>query len=504
VYRATNLNGTHDPLVEKNSPQMWLSAKGCSYPQEVIVSFPERVRLSQIQLLSHESFISQRVDIMVVDVPVSSKTGNAETLPFNKLGHLTLDKNEKTNFSSRELKSVYIDATITFLKLVFHSPYLNDQNTFSQVGVINLKCFGSAVGEDGTRISPRGTDTAKSFVQSLKSYMVSNEQPLIPQTALPPPEPLPDYFERDYPQLAESLSLPIAAHICSRDWRLREKGVAMLMEQQSTNLIPAYLWTMKRLVNDKIVNVYIRVAELIQLIVAKPPKTQTSELSDTLDLIILHMIDNRLCDFNKRIAETTVVTLVSIAKDLDKKTFPVASLVVQYALKPFDGASRVIGGRCTLISALINSIGLKAKRNESGVPLEPLVPLIATWLNKGGDIRVSAMHVLNSILSVTDLPKFESAVITSNLPETLQQVLMFEASRVGGNTRSSFSIERISECEFCTKSDPAWSDQANMDLHYWDECPLLIECRFCEQIVEITGLTEHRLKECENEADCGL
>jgi centrosomal protein CEP104 len=51
-------------------------------------------------------------------------------------------------------------------------------------------------------------------------------------------------------------------------------------------------------------------------------------------------------------------------------------------------------------------------------------------------------------------------------------------------------------CMFCGKSDSAW-DEDGLDLHYWKECPLLSPCPACAQIVEIAGLPEHLLDECE-------
>ena len=57
-------------------------------------------------------------------------------------------------------------------------------------------------------------------------------------------------------------------------------------------------------------------------------------------------------------------------------------------------------------------------------------------------------------------------------------------------------------CEFCGLKDPRFALDENIDLHYWDECPALIECSYCEQVVELLGLTEHRLKECESREAC--
>lgn len=52
-------------------------------------------------------------------------------------------------------------------------------------------------------------------------------------------------------------------------------------------------------------------------------------------------------------------------------------------------------------------------------------------------------------------------------------------------------------CMFCGKRDATWNEDG-LDLHYWQECPLLSPCSACAQIVEIAGLPEHLLDECEH------
>jgi centrosomal protein CEP104 len=55
-------------------------------------------------------------------------------------------------------------------------------------------------------------------------------------------------------------------------------------------------------------------------------------------------------------------------------------------------------------------------------------------------------------------------------------------------------------CMFCGISDRKWNEN-DLDLHYWKDCPLLISCPSCAQIVEIAGLPEHLLDECEQKDD---
>lgn len=51
-------------------------------------------------------------------------------------------------------------------------------------------------------------------------------------------------------------------------------------------------------------------------------------------------------------------------------------------------------------------------------------------------------------------------------------------------------------CMFCGAKDSAWTEDS-LDLHYWKDCPMLTPCPACAQVVEIAGLTDHLLDECE-------
>ena len=86
-----------------NSPQSrgWQSAKFCEYPQEIILQFTNIVRLKQIQFLSHQAKISQRIELYTF-VPSGSQALSQQIplnqIQFRKLGFLGLDSNERSNF----------------------------------------------------------------------------------------------------------------------------------------------------------------------------------------------------------------------------------------------------------------------------------------------------------------------------------------------------------------------------------------------------------------------
>jgi centrosomal protein CEP104 len=51
------------------------------------------------------------------------------------------------------------------------------------------------------------------------------------------------------------------------------------------------------------------------------------------------------------------------------------------------------------------------------------------------------------------------------------------------------------ECGFCGQLDPSFND-VSLDIHYWRDCPMLIQCWECEQIMDISSLDQHFLEEC--------
>ena len=52
-------------------------------------------------------------------------------------------------------------------------------------------------------------------------------------------------------------------------------------------------------------------------------------------------------------------------------------------------------------------------------------------------------------------------------------------------------------CQFCGRFGLSASEEA-LDLHYWQECPMLTPCPACAQIIEIASSPEHLLAECEH------
>lgn len=108
-YPATELN-MHSPHTRG-----WQSPRFCEYPQELGLALAQPARVTQVQLLSHQSKIATRIELFVGDGQ------SYDTATWKRLGYLSLADNSRSEYQARELKSVYIDSPGSFLKLLVHT-----------------------------------------------------------------------------------------------------------------------------------------------------------------------------------------------------------------------------------------------------------------------------------------------------------------------------------------------------------------------------------------------
>ena len=66
---------------------------------------------------------------------------------MKRLGYLSLDKNERSNWKARELKSVYINTMANYIKFSLHESHINTINLFNQIGIVALTILGKKTKE---------------------------------------------------------------------------------------------------------------------------------------------------------------------------------------------------------------------------------------------------------------------------------------------------------------------------------------------------------------------
>ena len=111
----------------------WLSSRFCDYPQQLLIEFPKPIKMREIQFLSHQYSIATKIEIFILP-PQSEK--------FKKIGYLSLDSNERSNFQARELKTVYTDYLCVRVKFNLLRCHNNSHNIYNQVGLIAISILG--------------------------------------------------------------------------------------------------------------------------------------------------------------------------------------------------------------------------------------------------------------------------------------------------------------------------------------------------------------------------
>ncbi|XP_072390154.1 centrosomal protein of 104 kDa [Diabrotica undecimpunctata] len=72
------------------------------------------------------------------------------------------------------------------------------------------------------------------------------------------------------------------------------------------------------------------------------------------------------------------------------------------------------------------------------------------------------------------------------------------ASGISSPSNNSQKDEDEKQCIFCKQSESSiFLINNSMNSHYWRSCPMLIRCKECNQVVEVSTLTEHLLMECD-------
>ena len=142
---------TEDPehplysIMSENKKNGWCSSQFCKYPQEIIIQLNKPSKIIQINLTLHESKIPSKIDFYYFFPDYKKEKNenlNLNNIPFVKLGFITPNTNQKTNFKAREFQKIKINQNALFIKFVLHKNYINLENKFNQVSIISVEFFG--------------------------------------------------------------------------------------------------------------------------------------------------------------------------------------------------------------------------------------------------------------------------------------------------------------------------------------------------------------------------
>ncbi|PRD24681.1 UNVERIFIED_CONTAM: Centrosomal protein [Trichonephila clavipes] len=181
--------------------------------------------------------------------------------------------------------------------------------------------------------------------------------------------------------------------------------------------------------------------------------------------------DAPVCDAASRVAATRVCEMkVHAATDIFKMF--VQTLVVLQMTPVLDlGLMRWMHNP---------SKSCRVSKIESSALVEKSMPEI---MNKLGDtnLQIIPLYVLSPLQNVLNVR------LAQGRCELLEKMI------------KKYPPSYHRTCIFCEEKNDKFSPEG-LDDHYDKECPMLIRCSNCKQIVEIASLTEHLLEECESKS----
>lgn len=250
-----------------------------------------------------------------------------------------------------------------------------------------------------------------------------------------------------------------------------------------------------------------------------------------------------------RTRDAASAMLLELAEHKDIKPLGV---IPDYATRPFKGkqqvAARMYKSRIEIIEKLIGVLKLDSGENGS-LSTENIMRVVLPALeHTSGEVRDAASRLVIELYKMVKdavrdyLPPDEPATrknplyrnlfdgfdrIDGKPTETerraqakaaaansekakqaeiaaLQAQLQALRDMAGDSTKASdpkpaeeepIDVDRM--CIFCGEKNETFTEEM-LDMHYWKSCPMLKRCDYCAQVVEISGVNEHLLTECDS------
>jgi len=355
--------------------------------------------------------------------------------------------------------------------------------------------------------------------------------PNVEDLSQPEPEPLHSSFQKEAEPLIELFGDYLTRCVFSKTWNLRDAALQKLAmdlqngehrQKDQNRLLAGYIVVLKRMVPDKNVQVFLSAMALLQAMCQLLRQVRRPEAHSLLDSLMVLLVD-RLGDGNARVDKAARDAHLC---DLMRCPSVGASFAAQQLLRPLKKKSvnpRVYIARLQLLAAMVTEAGVQPESKE-GLPLDPTVQLAMDWFNhKDGEVRENAVKLVAACYAHAGLKRIEKHL--ANIRQAQRDIFDEEFDRVDAGDglelgqpqthRSAASNrstpkgpakavpipeeaepEDLTTCQFCGMHN-AEATQEAMDVHFWRECPMLTQCQYCKQVIEIATLGPHLRDECE-------
>ena len=348
----------------------------------------------------------------------------------------------------------------------------------------------------------------------------------VPKGSSNSPEPLGPQQNKFAEPFIHILGEDICKRIFSKTWNFREEGLGQMQSELTrgssselfgefdpSDIYTGVLGAVKYTSGDKIAQVSLKSMSLLGVLLKTLPPSRNSLRGDASEYIqaSLSSLLDKIGDNNARVRETAEQTYLMLAKSEIIGAGPAVQTILR-PNKEKSASQKHNLGRLNLLVQIVEEFRI----DNSYVPFQPVVDYaISGFTNSNSEIRNAAYNLLmviygcvgNKLMSLVSdskslrpaqvelLQKGFSEIEVGTYQETkpINTNKPREITKPPGNT----NMNNNGMCEYCGKSDAIFANQDNLDIHYWKDCPMLVACLQCSQIVEILHLNSHMLKECE-------
>ena len=353
--------------------------------------------------------------------------------------------------------------------------------------------------------------------------------------------------------LSSGISQNVLEQVFSSNWHTREIGLEILLQEiddwNSGRMSPPskvlisgdigevleVLWRINNMfleerISQLLTKGIMMLSKLILLRMDHAPEKSGTVLSKLLDKSMLKILE-KLGDYKNEAMHEKLSQLVSDIVEADLMSF---FEMTEWLMKS-KGLPRALNSFKHLIGKLMTLKDLICRFESDliGSYRAILGHCCKCLENSNADVRNQANSLIVEVYRVIGGQKVNQYLnqtkIRKNHYENLKQEFMkIDNSSLAGSNRSSIrhsqditsppvekskfsqpkpktkkkkSSEPEKSCNFCKQSSPLFMNDNDYDMHLWQDCPMLITCLQCTQVVEIADYTEHLLEECSNSED---
>jgi centrosomal protein CEP104 len=344
-----------------------------------------------------------------------------------------------------------------------------------------------------------------------------NSKQIEPQVEMEEERPTsPEGLNQVNRRLAEPFIHILTEYICkkifSKSWQLREEGLSeiqgelaqgeasqLFLDLNPQQKLSGALAAVRFTVTDKVAQVSLKSMSLLvySLKSLKPLKAFIrGEVGESISLIQAGLLE-KLGDVNSRVRETAELAFFTLGKsELLGIQNAVQVLLKQNKERPLQ--AKQLQGRLSILAQIV----MEFRIDNQTVQVNPVVEYaVQGYLNQNQEVKAAAQQLLAQVFGCIG-SRLVQMLGNSLRPAQLEALMkQFSDIEIGNYQetapKSKPVVNERPMCRFCGLCQDSFASQDSLDLHYWKNCPMLVACLQCSQVVEILHLNSHMVRECE-------